>query len=85
MIGSCLSGCFNRPQDLVFSPYTMDRDVPSGGAPVPASWTGESVGPPTRRQIPLAGLFGGELALKRAHVRGKGRTRHARTLHLVAC
>ena len=55
------------------------------GAPVVTAWTAEPVGPPTHRQILVAGLFGGELALKLAQVCGKGRTRHARTLHLVAC
>ena len=36
------------------------------------AWTAEPIGLPTRRQILLAGLVGGQLAPKLAQVRGKG-------------
>ena len=52
---------------------------------VPTAPTREAIGPATGGQIPLAGLFAGELTLKFAQVPRKRRTRHAPTLHLVAC
>ena len=52
---------------------------------VPAAPTREAIGPATRGQILLTGLFASELTLKFAQVSRKRRTRHAPTLYLVAC
>jgi 5'-3' exonuclease len=53
--------------------------------PVSTARASETLRPATRRQIPLAGLFGRELTLKLAHILRKRRARHAPTLQIVAC
>jgi hypothetical protein len=52
------------------------------GVLVPASGAGEPFGPPTPRQVFLAGLFSCELPLKFGKVSGKGWTLHAPILHI---
>jgi len=52
---------------------------------VRAAWTHETIRPSTCRQISLAGFFGCELLSKLVQILRKGRARHARTLHIVAC
>ena len=71
--------------------------VPTGGAlPTPMRHEGvstpmvtararEAIWPAAGRQILLAGLFGGKLMLELPQILGKRRTRHARTLQIVAC
>ncbi len=46
------------------------------GSPVPASRADEAIGPPTSRQVLLAGLFGGKLGLKLAERFGERRSGH---------
>ena len=52
------------------------------GLLVPASWAGEVLGPPTHRQVFLAGLFSCELTLKYGKVPGKGRALHGPILYI---
>jgi hypothetical protein len=74
------------------------RDLVTTGGALPASPSHQRVaaivrasgalvalGPPARGQVPLAGLFAGELKLKLAKSPGKGWTRHSPTLLLVVC
>jgi len=51
------------------------------GVRVPASGAGEALGPPTHRQVFLAGFVSGELTLKFGKVSGKGRARHTPILY----
>ena len=76
-----------RQGDLVLARDTSPASVFQHpiGSPVSTSRTAETLRPATCGQIPLAGLLGRELTLKLTQVSGKGRTRHPRTLHLVAC
>jgi hypothetical protein len=72
------------------------RDLVTAGGALPASPSHQRVaatvrasgalvalGPPARGQVPLAGLFAGELKLKLAKSSGKRRTSHFPTLPLV--
>ena len=53
--------------------------------PAPTALTHEPVRPTARCQILLAGLFGGELALKLAQTLGEGGPGHTPTLHIGVC
>ena len=61
------------PATRALPPVPVDQHI---RVPAPTALTYESVRPPARRQILLAGAFGGELALKLAQTLGEGRAGH---------
>ena len=66
------------PATRALPPVPVDKHI---RVPAPTALTHESVRPTARRQILLAGVFGGELALKLAETLGKGWAGHR--LHYI--
>jgi len=54
-------------------------------SPMSASGAGETIGPATGGEVPLAGFLGREVALKLPQRFGKRRPRHQRTLLVGVC
>ena len=70
------------PATRALPPVPVDEHI---RVPAPTALTHESVRPTARRQILLAGVFGGELALKLAETLGKGWAGHTPPLHIGVC